>query len=68
MKMLFLTADSADNADIGRRMGAPAPSPESLSRRFLFFAEEIQLEKGFSPFNTWTAQEHHPTFFANSPS
>jgi len=40
----------------------PAPSLESLSRRFLF-AVEIRLEKGDSPFNCWTAQERHPTFF-----
>ena len=28
---------------------------------------EGYLEKGFSPFNCWTAQEHHPTFFPRNP-
>jgi len=28
---------------------------------------EGYLEKGFSPFNCWTAQEHHPTFFRGFP-
>jgi len=44
----YLTADSADNADISRRMGAPAPSPESLSRRFLFCGGNTIREGGFT--------------------